>query len=45
MSKVLIKGGRIVTAVDDYVADILIENGKFEAIALVAPYLAKRLIL
>ncbi|MGB7086692.1 MAG: dihydropyrimidinase [Phormidesmis sp.] len=33
MSKVLIKGGRIVTAVDDYVADLLIENGKIEAIA------------
>ncbi|MDJ0706977.1 MAG: dihydropyrimidinase [Leptolyngbyaceae cyanobacterium MO_188.B28] len=32
MSKVLIKGGRIVTAVDDYVADILIDNGKIEAI-------------
>lgn len=33
MSKTLIKGGRIVTAVDDYVADILIEHGKIEAIA------------
>ncbi|MEM9164446.1 MAG: dihydropyrimidinase, partial [Cyanobacteria bacterium P01_F01_bin.4] len=33
MSKVLIKQGRIITAVDDYVADILIENGKIEAIA------------
>ena len=33
MSKVLIKGGRIVTAVDDYVADVLVENGKVEAIA------------
>ena len=33
MAKVLIKGGRIVTAVDDYVADVLIENGKIEAIA------------
>jgi dihydropyrimidinase len=33
MGKVLIKGGRIVTAVDDYVADILLENGKIEAIA------------
>ncbi|MGA1603220.1 MAG: dihydropyrimidinase [Prochlorothrix sp.] len=33
MSKVLIKGGHIVTAVDDYVADILIENGRIEAIA------------
>ena len=30
---VLIKGGRIVTAVDDYVADLLIENGKIEVIA------------
>ena len=33
MAKVLIKGGRIVTAVDDYRADVLIENGKIEAIA------------
>ncbi|MDA0266787.1 MAG: dihydropyrimidinase [Cyanobacteria bacterium] len=33
MGKVLIKGGRIVTAVDDYVADILIDNGTIEAIA------------
>ena len=33
MTKVLIKGGRVVTAVDDYVADILIEDGKIEAIA------------
>lgn len=32
MSKVLIKGGRVVTAVDDYLGDILIENGKIEAI-------------
>ncbi|MGD1855143.1 MAG: dihydropyrimidinase [Leptolyngbyaceae cyanobacterium] len=32
MGKVLIKGGRIVTAVDDYIADILIENGTVEAI-------------
>ena len=32
MSRVLIKGGRIVTAVDDYVGDILIENGKIEAL-------------
>jgi dihydropyrimidinase len=32
MDKVLIKGGRIVTAVDDYVADILIDGGKIEAI-------------
>ncbi|MGB3612958.1 MAG: dihydropyrimidinase [Elainellaceae cyanobacterium] len=33
MPKTVIKGGRIVTAVDDYTADILIENGKIEAIA------------
>ena len=32
MGKVLIKGGRIVTAVDDYVGDILLESGKIEAI-------------
>ena len=33
MTKTVIKGGRIITAVDDYTADILIENGKIEAIA------------
>ncbi len=33
MSKTLIAGGRIITAVDDYTADILIENGRIEAIA------------
>jgi dihydropyrimidinase len=33
MTEVLIKGGRIITAVDDYVADILVRNGKIEAIA------------
>jgi dihydropyrimidinase len=33
MSEVLIKGGRIITAVDDYVADILVRNGQVEAIA------------
>ena len=33
MAPVLIKGGRIVTAVDDYVADILIEGGRIAAIA------------
>ncbi|MDA0679708.1 MAG: dihydropyrimidinase [Proteobacteria bacterium] len=32
MNKTLIKGGRIVTAVDDYVGDILLENGRVEAI-------------
>ncbi|HEY9877655.1 MAG TPA: dihydropyrimidinase [Leptolyngbyaceae cyanobacterium] len=32
MTEVLIKGGRIVTAVDDYVADILIQDGRIEAI-------------
>ena len=32
MSKVLIKGGRIVTAVDDYVGDILVEKGRIEAL-------------
>lgn len=37
MSKVLIKGGRIVTAVDDYVADILLADGKIEAIARSLP--------
>lgn len=33
MTDVLIQGGRIVTAVDDYRADILIRNGQIEAIA------------
>ena len=32
MGKVLIKGGRVVTAVDDYLADILIDRGRIEAI-------------
>ncbi len=32
MTKVLIKGGHIVTAVDDYVGDILIQSGQIEAI-------------
>ena len=30
--RVLLKGGRIVTAVDDYHGDILVENGRIEAI-------------
>ena len=33
MGKVLIKNGRVVTAVDDYVADVLLDDGKIEAIA------------
>lgn len=33
MSKILIKNGRIVTAVDDYVADLLIVDEKIDAIA------------
>lgn len=32
MTEVLIKGGRIVTAVDDYVADILIREGRVDTI-------------
>ena len=32
MDKVLISGGRIVTAVDDYVGDVLLEDGRIEAI-------------
>lgn len=32
MTQVLIKGGRIITAVDDYVGDILIQDGRIEAI-------------
>jgi dihydropyrimidinase len=32
MQKTLIKGGRIVTAVDDYVGDILLDDGRVEAI-------------
>lgn len=37
MTEVLIKGGRIVTAVDDYSADILLKNGQIEAIAREIP--------
>ena len=33
MGKVLIKNGRVITAVDDYVADVLLDDGKIEAIA------------
>lgn len=33
MADVLIKGGRIVTAVDDYTADILIRDGRIDTIA------------
>ena len=32
MSRQLIRGGRIVTAVDDYIGDILLEGGRIEAI-------------
>ena len=32
MDKVLIKGGRVVTAVDDYIGDVLLEGGRIEAI-------------
>ncbi|MDH4256781.1 MAG: dihydropyrimidinase [Gammaproteobacteria bacterium] len=32
MGRVLIKGGRIVTAVDDYVGDLLFDHGRIEAI-------------
>jgi dihydropyrimidinase len=32
MSRQLIRGGRIVTAVDDYTADILVEDGRIDAI-------------
>jgi len=32
MSPVLIRGGRIVTAVDDYTADILITDGRIDTI-------------
>lgn len=32
MARTLIRGGRIVTAVDDYVADVLVEDGRIEAI-------------
>lgn len=43
MVDVLITRGRIVTAVDDYVADILIQDGKIEAIGreLTAPSAVK----
>ena len=32
MARTVIRGGRIVTAVDDYTADVLIEDGRIEAI-------------
>ncbi|HKV37654.1 MAG TPA: dihydropyrimidinase, partial [Blastocatellia bacterium] len=32
MAKTLIKGGRVVTAVDDYLADILVEDGRIAVI-------------
>jgi dihydropyrimidinase len=32
MTQSLIKGGRIITATDDYIADILIQNGRIETI-------------
>lgn len=32
MGRTVIRNGRIVTAVDDYVADVLVENGRIEAI-------------
>ena len=32
MSRLLIKGGRIVTAVDDYPGDVLVEGEKVSAI-------------
>jgi dihydropyrimidinase len=32
MQRVLVKGGRVVTAVDDYTGDVLIEDGRIEAI-------------
>lgn len=32
MSDTLIRGGRVITAVDDYVGDILVRDGKIEAI-------------
>jgi len=43
MADVLITGGRIVTAVDDYIADLLIQDGKIEAIGreLTAPSAVK----
>jgi dihydropyrimidinase len=37
MTDILITGGRIVTAVDDYIADILIRDEKIEAIARQLP--------
>src|SRR5512135_534220 len=32
MSRLLVKGGRVVTAVDDYAGDVLVEDGKVSAI-------------
>ena len=40
MQRTLIKGGRIVTAVDDYTGDILLEDGRIEAIGRRDPEIA-----
>jgi len=39
MAQVLIKGGRIITAVDDYQAGILISDGRIEAIGVMELHL------
>lgn len=42
--RTLIRGGRIITATDDYVADVYIENEMFKAIGQNLPLPAERVI-
>ncbi len=44
MSKLLIKGGRVVTAVDDYTGDVLVEDGKIAAVGTSLPVADVRVI-
>lgn len=44
MSSVLIKNGRIVTASEDYIADLYVENGKISAIGANLDYKADKII-
>ena len=44
MSTTLLKNGRVITATDDYVADVYIENGRVKAIGTALPMTADRVI-
>lgn len=44
MSRLLIKGGRVVTAVDDYTGDVLVEDGKIAAVGTSLPVADVRVI-